>query len=199
MATWAERRGAVVSAAVHAAVLVCVLGGFRWGARVAPYKLPGMANGARTLTYFSAGSPQAAVKDAPVKTAEAAKQPVETVVHSAAVKAASAPAVEADAGAGDSAKSGVGEGNIDIALQKYFPYPKPDLSTMKRGTEGDVILDAVIDEHGKIASLTVVQGLGEPIDGTVIATVEQWSYTPAMKDGVAVASEQELRFHYQRG
>jgi protein TonB len=199
MAMWAERRGAAVSAGVHAAVLVCLLGGFHWAPRVAPYKLPGTANGVRTLTYFSAGNPQPQVADEPVKAAEAAKQPVETAVHSMEAKAASAPAVQADAGAGDSVKSGVGEGNIDIALQKYFPYPKPDLSTMKRGTEGDVILDAVIDEHGKIASLTVVQGLGDAIDKTVIATVEQWSYTPAMKDGVAVQSEQELRFHYQRG
>jgi protein TonB len=196
---WLDRSGAFVSAGVHAAVLACLLGGFHWGPRVAAYKLPGIANGVRTLTYFSAGNPQPHAADEPVKAAEAAKQPVETAVHSMEAKAASAPAVQADAGAGTSVKSGVGEGNIDIALQKYFPYPKPDLSTMKRGTEGDVILDAVIDEHGKIASLTVVHGLGDAIDKTVLATVEQWSYTPAMKDGVAVPSEQELRFHYQRG
>ena len=62
-----------------------------------------------------------------------------------------------------------------------------------------MILDAVIDDHGKITQLTLVKGLGSPVDETVIATVQQWTYTPAMKNGVPVASEQELHFHYERG
>jgi protein TonB len=62
-----------------------------------------------------------------------------------------------------------------------------------------VVLDAVIDEHGNVAQLTLVKGLGSPIDQDVIATVQQWRYTPAMKNGVPVASEQELHFHYERG
>src|ERR1039458_3712309 len=81
----------------------------------------------------------------------------------------------------------------------YFPHPTPDLSGLPHGTEGDVVLDAVIDEHGKIAHLTLLKGLGAPIDQAVIATVQQWCYTPAKKEGIPVPSEQELHFHYQRG
>jgi hypothetical protein len=29
-------------------------------------------------------------------------------------------------------------------------------------------------------------------------TVNQWTYVPAMKNGVPVASVQELHFHYER-
>ena len=197
---WMKRRTTVVSAAIHAGLLALLVGGFHFGAKVAPYRLPGTETGVRTLTYFSAGNPHPHALDAPVKDAQTEKRAVDTA-HDALEppKPASAPATPADAGSGDAVKSGVGEGNISIALQKYFPYPKPDLSSMPHGTSGDVILDAVIDEHGEISGLTLLKGLGDPIDRNVIATVQQWSYTPAMKDGVPVASEQELHFHYERG
>ena len=197
---WAERRSAVVSAGAHVALLALLLGNFHMGPKVAPYRLPGTENGIRTLTYFSAGNPQPHTADAPVKDAQVAKKAIDTAQDALQpARQVSAPAVQADAGSGDAVKSGVGEGNISIALQKVFPYPKPDLSSMAHGTSGDVILDAVIDEHGKISALTLLKGLGDPIDKNVMATVEQWSYTPAMKDGVPVASEQELHFHYERG
>ncbi len=197
---WVERRSAVVSAALHTCLLLLLFTHFHFGAKVAPYRLPGTENGVRTLTYFSAGNPQPHTLDAPVKDAKVEKKAVD-MAHDALepAKPESAPAAQADAGPGDAVKSGVGEGNISIALQKVFPYPKPDLSSMAHGTSGDVILDAVIDEHGKISALTLLKGLSDPINQNVIATVEQWSYTPAMKDGVPVASEQELHFHYERG
>jgi protein TonB len=92
----------------------------------------------------------------------------------------------------------LGDGDVTIALEKYFPYPKPSLSTLPAGFAGDVILNAVIDEHGKVAQLTLLHGVGSPIDDQVIQTVEQWTYVPAMKNGVPVASVQELHFHYER-
>jgi len=58
--------------------------------------------------------------------------------------------------------------------------------------------DYAIDEHGKIAELTLLQGLGPTIDDEVIQTVDQWIYTPATKNGVPVPSIQELHFHYER-
>jgi protein TonB len=195
-----QRRGAVVSAGIHAGVLALLLTGFQFGPKVAPYRLPGTRTGVRTLTYFSAGNPRPHSIDAPVKDAQVEKKAVDKALDALQpARPRTAPAAQADAGSGDAVKSGVGEGNISIALQKYFPYPKPDLSSMAHGTSGDVILDAVIDEHGKISALTLLKGLGDPIDRNVIATVQQWSYTPAMKDGLPVASEQELHFHYERG
>ena len=74
-----------------------------------------------------------------------------------------APAAES--GSSAAAQSGRGEGDITIALQTFFPYPKPNLSVLPHGTKGDVILNAVIDEQGRIADLALVQGLGEQIDG----------------------------------
>ncbi len=61
-----------------------------------------------------------------------------------------------------------------------------------------MILNAVIDER-EYSELTLLKGLGSPVDEYVIATVQQWKYTPAKKNGVPVVSEQELHFHYERG
>jgi protein TonB len=92
----------------------------------------------------------------------------------------------------------LGSGNINIALASYFPTPKPDLSTLPRGTKGDVVLDVVIDTTGKIAGIKMTSGLGHGIDETIIATVQQWTFRPATRDGQPVASEQELHFHYEK-
>jgi periplasmic protein TonB len=92
----------------------------------------------------------------------------------------------------------LGSGDINIALASYFPTPQPDLSALPRGTKGDVILDIVIDSTGKIADVKMASGLGYGIDETIIATVHQWTFHPATKDGQPVASEQELHFHYEK-
>ena len=135
-----------------------------------------------------------------IATKAVAKPQPKSVVHStvAAPQTQEATALNTERGVGDAGQSGIGDGNITIALQKFFPYPTPSLATLPRGTAGDVILNAVIDEHGKISELTLLQGLGPAIDNEVIQTVNQWVYTPATKDGVPVPSVQELHFHYER-
>jgi protein TonB len=196
---YSRYRSQLFSLAAHLCLLLCFVGGLRRSAKVVPFRLPGTAQGVTTLTYFSPGSLQPRSSEAPLKRPEkTASTP--SLQHTAeAPRADRSPAIHAEAGVGTAAQSGIGEGDITIALQTYFPYPTPDLSGLPRGTKGDVILNAVIDEHGKIAELTLLKGLGSPVDETVIATVQQWTYTPAMKNGVPVVSEQELHFHYERG
>lgn len=192
---------AAVSACVHAAVLLALLGVWRASRNIAPFRLPGTSQGTRLLTYYAAGSPPHAVSDLP--SAEKPK-PVETTRSHMALKTPTpkppqpaAPATET--GTGSSQQSGLGEGDIRIALQTVHPYPKPDLSALPHGTVGDVVLNAVIDEHGRIASLIILRGLGQNIDDTVVATVKQWAFSPATRNGVPIPSEQELHFHYERG
>lgn len=185
------------SVVVHAVALVAILGFLRLPVKVAVYRLPGTKNGLQSLTYYTLGSVQASKSDIPVVSD---KQKAAKVAHSTAAapttEAASAP--DTERGAGGLGQSGLGDGDITIALEKYFPSPAPSLSALPRGFAGDVILDAVIDEHGKVAKLTLLQGVGAPIDDEVMRTVDQWTYVPAMKNGIAVASVQELHFHYER-
>jgi periplasmic protein TonB len=100
-------------------------------------------------------------------------------------------------GEGISGRSAWGKGQITIAFPKFFPHPAPDLSTMRPGTEGDVVLDALIDEQGKISQLTLMAGIGPQVDHDVIQTVRLWTFTPATKDGQPISSKQELHFHFK--
>jgi protein TonB len=175
-----------MSLAFHGLLLALLLGVFGPRARLVPYRLPGTAQGTRLLTYYAPGSPHSASAEVAVKPQMA---PAPSLVHALpAPKPQPAPATPAEHGSGDAAESGSGEGDTAV-----------DLSGLSQHASGDVILNAVIDPDGKVADLTLLHGLGDPIDSTVIATVKQWTYTPARKNGVPVASEQELHFHFERG
>lgn len=193
-----ERRSQLVSIAIHAAAILCFIDGVHHSAHLKPYRLPGTDKGDTYLTYYAPGSAHPVATAAELKSHDKAK-PAVSEKHTLEAPKPQSSEPASKAGVGASAESGLGEGDITIALQSYFPYPKPDLSALPHGTKGDVILDAVIDENGKIKELTLLRGLGSPIDQQVIATVQQWIYTPAMRRGVPVASEQELHFHYERG
>jgi periplasmic protein TonB len=194
-----RHRSELLSIAAHLCLLLLLAGGIGRSAKVMPYRLPGTDKGVSLLTYYSPGSLQSVTSKAPAKSPEKARPAPLLPPVPIASQPDLAKAAESQAGVGSSAQSGLGDGDITIALQSYFPYPTPDLSKLPHGTKGDVILDAVIDEHGNITVLTLLKGLGSPVDESVIATVQQWHYTPAMRKGVPVASEQELHFHYERG
>lgn len=162
-------------------------------------RLPGEATGTRlTLEYKPGGAPPA------VASALHAPLPVPRPAPTALAKPAATPALsaasEAAPGAGLAGESSLGDGNISIALVRTHPRPAPDLSGLPHGTTGDVVLEVVIDAQGRIAEAKVARGLGDAVDQAVLATVrEQWTFAPATRNGVAIASEQELLFHYERG
>ena len=91
-----------------------------------------------------------------------------------------------------------GEDDVSVALANFYPDPKPDLTALPHGTRGDVVLDIVIDEEGKVVDAQVDQGLGHGLDEAVVAIVETWTFYPATKAGKPVASKQQLLFHFER-
>lgn len=190
-------RGAMASLAVHAALLLLL---YIWGfhsTHIEPMRLPGTAQGARLLLYYSPGALQHA-RSRVHTTAEAAKKTVPRKPAPSLRAQALPPPPPPEPGAAKTAISGLGTGDINIALLQNSPDPHPDLSSLPHGAAGDVILDAVIDQHGKIARLTLLKGLTSSIDQTVIAAVQQWTFSPATRNGAPVASEQEFSFHYER-
>jgi periplasmic protein TonB len=171
---------------------------------IAPIRFPGTSHGSNlTLTYLPGRAPIQTTapnpKAAPNQTSSIAQQSVpapKLKPSTASPNTISPPSPQPDSTTG---ADSLGSGNINIALLSYFPTPKPDLSSLPRGTKGDVILDIVIDTNGKISDIKMTNGLGYGIDDTVIATVRQWTFRPATKDGQPIASEQELHFHYEKG
>ncbi len=192
-----EIQHGLVSAAAHAAVLLLLFGG--WHERVAvvaPRHLPGTAAGTQlTLLYSPGGAPPAAA------TALHAPQAIPVRSQAKIAKAvAPSSASPAAPGTGSSGESSLGDGDISIALVQKYPRPEPDLSSLPHGTSGDVVVDIVIDAQGRISEAKLARGLGGTIDQTVLAVIQsQWRYAPATRNGVAIASEQELLFHFERG
>ena len=195
----ASGQGLWFSLTAHAFVLLALLGAWKaTGVVVATKRLPGTALGTKQMLVFSMGGapPQA-------KTVlQAKRKPVESTVPRPHLATTPKPTVSAadhaSPGAGTSGESALGDGNISLALVKFHPRPAPDLSSLSHGTAGDVVLDATVDAQGKVAGLKVSKGFGGTIDQEVIATVQQWTFSPATKDGVPVASEIEILFHYER-
>jgi protein TonB len=91
-----------------------------------------------------------------------------------------------------------GESDVSIAMADFYPDPKPDLSALPHGTRGDIVVDVVIDEEGKVVDTQIDQGLGHGVDEAVMAVLQTWTFTPATKAGKPVASKQQLLFHFER-
>lgn len=199
MTGWLLRdRGALLSTATHAAVIgALILLSRVHGPVLAPRHLAGTAQGTeRMLTYEVLGSPPGA---ASAKPAARAHGPAAPQVHkSTAAKAKQMSALAADSPDGNASEGSMGDADISIALVQFHPRPQPDLSTLPEGGSGDVVLNALIDAKGHVAQLTVSKSLGAAVDQQVITTVQQWTFTPAMRNGTPIASEQEILFHYER-
>jgi protein TonB len=191
-----QRRLIIASAVLHVIVLAILLHVHH--VNVEPTRFPGTKLGSHLSLTYSPGravtqTSLAALKPAPAKLTSPVKSM--TPEHAAATMVSPASAHPNAAQGGDA----LGSGDVTVALAQFFPAPKPDLTQLPRGTRGDVIIDVVIDEQGKIVETQVAQSMGESVDGAVLATIQTWTFKPATRNGVAVPSEQELLFHYERG
>jgi protein TonB len=200
-----DRSSVAVSASAH----LLVVGALIYGGRhfVAPIISPGTEHGHNiTLSYLPGRAPVQSVAAAPKIPPPVAKaQPVlpkPQVVEPKPEETAVSPNTNSPVSDHPDAASGadsLGSGNISIALVKYRPIPRPDLAPMTQGTKGDVVVDITIDESGKISEMKLVTGIEPTIDETVMAAIRQWVFNPANRDGQPVSSEQEVRFHYEKG
>jgi TonB family protein len=66
------------------------------------------------------------------------------------------------------------------------------------GLQGDVVVEVTIDESGNVVRKTVVQSLTPAIDGKVLEALENWRFRPATRNGVPIASKQDVYYHFPR-
>ena len=82
------------------------------------------------------------------------------------------------------------------ALPQVFPDPAVSPADLPPGVQGDVIVEVTIDERGNVVETKLIQGIGYGIEDRVLATLRHWHFRPASKDGVTIASQHIVSFHY---
>jgi len=67
-------------------------------------------------------------------------------------------------------------------IYRINPPPSYPIIARKRGYQGDVVLEVLIDKQGKVIDLKVFSSSGYSIlDKTAIASVRKWLFQPGMK------------------
>lgn len=85
---------------------------------------------------------------------------------------------------------------IRPALPMVSVDPVVTPNDLPHGEEGNVIVEITIDEGGNIVQKTVIQSLNPIVDNKVLAALEHWHFQPATRDGVAIASKQDVYYHF---
>jgi protein TonB len=112
-------------------------------------------------------------------------------------------------GAGDGAGVGEGEGGgtgggpyrpgSGIEPPSLLHEVKPDYTeeARRRGVEGDVVMEIVVEANGRVGQVRVLQGLGYGLDERAIAAVRQWRFSPATRRGAAVSVMVEVAMEFK--
>jgi protein TonB len=110
------------------------------------------------------------------------------------------PAEQSIAEAGSSAGTslyGASEGDeVKPGFAIRFTDPRVSRSQMPSGLQGDVIVELTIDINGNVIEEKLLQGLGHGIDEMVIATLRDWHFRPATRNGVAIPFKYDAHFHF---
>lgn len=77
--------------------------------------------------------------------------------------------------------------------------PDPHVAPDELGSlQGDVVVEVTIDEQGNIVQKAVIQSLTPAIDSKVLEALENWRFRPATRNGVPIASKQDVYYHFPR-
>ncbi|MCU1286544.1 MAG: TonB-like protein [Acidobacteriales bacterium] len=82
------------------------------------------------------------------------------------------------------------------ALPVSGDRPSVASSELPQGVHGDVIVEITIDIRGNVVESKLLKSIGYGIDQKVLATLQNWRFTPATKDGVPIPSQQDVYFHF---
>ena len=86
-----------------------------------------------------------------------------------------------------------------VKAPKLLSKVEPEYSPKARAEhiEGTVLLDVIVDEHGRATNITVVSPLGFGLDECAQAAVEKWGFQPGEKDGRPVRIEVTIEVHFR--
>ncbi len=64
--------------------------------------------------------------------------------------------------------------------------PKYPAQARVTGVQGTVVVEALIDEQGRVFAAEVVESVSRELDRAALAAVSGWTFQPAMEDGKPV-------------
>lgn len=82
------------------------------------------------------------------------------------------------------------------AFPDVYPDPPVSRADLPAGVQGDVIVEVTIDPQGNVVEAKLLQGIGYGIEQKVLQVLQRWHFHPAMRDGMTVASQHIVHFHY---
>ena len=85
---------------------------------------------------------------------------------------------------------------IRPAIPWSFADPVLRVSDLPPGVAGDVVVEVTIDTLGNITGSKIVKRLGYGAEEKVMAALGNWRFRPATRDGVPIASQQYVYFHF---
>lgn len=77
-------------------------------------------------------------------------------------------------------------GDVSPPVKIYSPVPRYTEDARKGRVQGVVILQAVIDALGNVDEVSVLKGLPLGLSESAIATVSEWKFRPASRNGTPV-------------
>jgi protein TonB len=84
---------------------------------------------------------------------------------------------------------------VAAGLKMHDVAPKYPKEAREKGIQGDVLLQAMIDTKGNIASLQAVQGDPILVEASIEA-VKQWRYKPYVLNGEPVEVETTIKIQF---
>lgn len=82
------------------------------------------------------------------------------------------------------------------AFPDVYPDPSVSRDELPAGVQGDVIVEVTIDSRGDVVETKLLQGIGYGVEQKVLQVLQRWHFHPAMRDGVTIASQHIVHFHY---
>jgi protein TonB len=88
--------------------------------------------------------------------------------------------------------------NLKPPRQTYSVQPEYPILARQTHISGNVVVNAVIDEHGNVVGARALSGHPLLIPAALKAVL-QWKYEPTLLNGTPVAVEMEVTVHFNLG